>query len=185
MGAFVTIVISIILLVVAVERILEFADVFEKTEYRVLETVQHDFYNSTTVFEANQFAIGLQFKEEFQHKMSDSFTKNMSNYLQLRVQVKEKISGESFYQDLGIERCSTQKLNMFFDAAPGSTSSMDFARTYRQMFCLDDWAREKIKANLSGNGLNRHDDHRQIVFEVLPCKEDLDAGTCKNPNIET
>jgi hypothetical protein len=46
------------------------------------------------------------------------------------------------------------------------------------MYCLDKWAKTNLTATLYGSRLTRHDDYRELVFDVLPCKPDPSNGSC-------
>ena len=46
------------------------------------------------------------------------------------------------------------------------------------MYCLDEWAEKTITATLFGSQLTRHDDYREVVLDVIPCKEDRLNGVC-------
>jgi hypothetical protein len=50
------------------------------------------------------------------------------------------------------------------------------------MFCLDKWARNNLTAHIYGSSLTRHDDFRELVFDVMPCKPDPTNGVCLKTN---
>jgi hypothetical protein len=83
--------------------------------------------------------------------MSDNFTQFVDNYLTVRAQVKEKINGVVTYRDLGIEKCATDHLNLFFEPGPSSQTSFNYIRRYKHIYCLDDWAKDTIKPTLYGS----------------------------------
>lgn len=83
--------IAILVLILAVDQILSFADVLHKPQYRVIQKVYEPAGKSN--FTELNFAIGIQFKEEFQQQMSDDFTSFIADYLTLRLRVREKVNG--------------------------------------------------------------------------------------------
>ena len=114
-GACCTLVITILVLGLALDRILAFADVLHKTEYKIVQKVYEPAVNATEKnFTDIHFAVGVQYKEEFQWKMDDNFLTTINNYVTLRVQAKEKSNGATTSYDLGIQRCATVDLDRFY-----------------------------------------------------------------------
>ena len=114
--------------------------------------------------------------------MTDSFTANAANYLTLKVYAKQKINGNITYTDLGIKQCSSADLDKFYEPGNSSMSAMKYIRLYKHVYCLDKWAQNTITDNLFGNSATRHDDFREIVFDVLACQPNQLFGTCMKPN---
>lgn len=116
--------------------------------------------------------------------MSDNFVNYAQNFLTVRVRVKEKVDGVVSYTDLGVQRCATVDIDKFYEPAASSESSMQYFRKYKHLYCLDKWAQNTIKATLYGSALNRHDDYREVVFDVVRCKPDTKNGVCTTATAE-
>lgn len=55
---------------------------------------------------------------------------------------------------------------------------MKFIREWKHLYCLDKWARTNITNHLYGSSETRHDDYRELVFEVVGCQPDRINGVC-------
>ena len=72
---------------------------------------------------------------------------------------------------MSIKRCTRAQLQTeFFPAAPGSASSKQFLEDWKPIYCFDhEFLGDETYPSIYGDPTNRHNDFKQVFFEVGPC----------------
>ena len=91
---------------------------------------------------------------------------DLKSVVSMKMSIIEKVAGVTTSRRIRLAACSTTAFDAFYPPRKSARSDVDYLKEFRPLYCVQESTLRPQDTTLSGDGRHRHDNYKQMVFEV-------------------